>query len=205
MHVCLNCFARNALASSIIRDDTKLMRSVSLFRPLGVARFAGTSASAMASVASLPWSVAHASRVARVPPRARRSTFGRRSLVPRASGDADAEGSDTPPPGCSRYEIRIKKPLGLVLEEKKSGGIFVAEIVPDGNAAKTGLVNVGDQLVSTSATVFNGTSDYGGVSVKSGEETIKFAVRGEKFDTVMAAIGSNMSQRLVTLEFQKCI
>ena len=166
--------------------------------PLGV-----TSASAMASVASLPCS--HASRVARVPSRARRSTFGRRSVVPRASGDADAEGSDTPPPGCSRYEIRIKKPLGLVLEEKKSGGIFVAEIVQDGNAAKTGLVNVGDQLISTSAMVFNGTSDYGGVSVKSGEETIKFAVRGEKFDTVMAAIGSNMSQRLVTLEFQKCI
>jgi len=75
----------------------------------------------------------------------------------------------------------------------------------DGNAAKAGLVSVGDQLLSTSALVFNSSSDYGGVSVKKGEETIKFAVRGEKFDTVMAAIGSNPSQRLVTLEFQKCI
>ena len=91
-----------------------------------------------------------------------------------------------------------------MLEEKKSGGIFVAEIVPDGNAAKTGLVNVGDQLVSTSATVFNGTSDYGGVSVKSGEETIKFAVR-EKVDHRHRRPRPTTSQRLVTLEFQKCI
>ena len=66
-------------------------------------------------------------------------------------------------------------------------------------------MSVGDQLLSTSALVFNSSSDYDGVSVKKGEETIKFAVRGEKFDTVMAAIGSNPSQRLVTLEFQKCI
>ena len=66
-------------------------------------------------------------------------------------------------------------------------------------------MSVGDQLLSTSALVFNSSSDYGGVSVKKGEETVKFAVRGEKFDTIMAAIGSNPSQRLVTLEFQKCI
>ena len=45
----------------------------------------------------------------------------------------------------------------------------------------------------------------GGVSVKNGEETIRFATRGEDFKTVMAAIGTVPSQRLVTLEFQKCI
>ena len=50
-------------------------------------------------------------------------------------------------------------------------------------------MSVGDQLLSTSALVFNSSSDYGGVSVKKGEETIKFAVRGEKFDTVMAPSG----------------
>ena len=53
--------------------------------------------------------------------------------------------------------------------------------------------------------VFNSTQDYGGVSVKKGEETIRFATRGEDFKTVMAAIGTVPSQRPVTLEFQKCI
>jgi hypothetical protein len=46
---------------------------------------------------------------------------------------------------------------------------------------------------------------YGGVSVPKGEETIRFMVKGEKFNTVMTAIGTNPSQRLVTLDFQKCI
>lgn len=74
-----------------------------------------------------------------------------------------------------------------------------------GNAEKSGLVNAGDQLLAVSAVVFNKTNDYGGVKVKAGEETIKFMTRGEKFDTVMTAIGTNPSQRLVTLWFQKCI
>ena len=115
------------------------------------------------------------------------------------------EDDDKPPPGCSRYSIKVKRPLGLVLEEDKQGNIFVAEVIEDGNAAKTGLVNAGDQLLFVSAVVFNKTNDYGGVQVKAGEETIKFMTRGEKFDTVMAAIGTNPSQRPVTLGFQKCI
>jgi S1-C subfamily serine protease len=122
-----------------------------------------------------------------------------------AGATEDGADDDKPPPGCSRYEVRIKKPLGLVLEEDKTGKIFVAEILEDSNAAKSGLINVGDQLLATSAMVFNSTSDYGGVSVKKGEETIRFATRGEDFKTVMAAIGTVPSQRLVTLEFQKCI
>jgi len=75
----------------------------------------------------------------------------------------------------------------------------------DSNAAKAGLINVGDQLLTTSAMVFNSTQDYGGVRVRKGEETIRFATRGEDFKTVMAAISSVPSQRLVVLEFQKCI
>ena len=93
----------------------------------------------------------------------------------------------------------------MVLEEKKEGGIFVGEIVEGGNADKSGLVSVGDELIATSGVVFNSTQDYGGVSVKSGEETVRLAVRGEKLDTIMAAIASNPSQRTVTLEFQKCM
>lgn len=64
---------------------------------------------------------------------------------------------------------------------------------------------MGDQLLATSAMVFNSTEEYGGVSVKKGEETIMFQTMGEDFNTVMAAIGTVPSQRLVTLKFQKCI
>ena len=64
---------------------------------------------------------------------------------------------------------------------------------------------MGDQLLATSAMVFNSTEEYGGVSVRKGEETIMFQVLGEDFKTVMAAIGTVPSQRLVTLKFQKCI
>lgn len=162
-------------------------------------------------------------------------------VVRAAAGDEAADVDGEAPPGCSRYSIRVRRPLGLVLEEDKQGNIFVDEIVgaslvphsfptattkmsprslhlisthrnnrhdfaaEAGNSEKTGLVNVGDQLLAVSAVVFNKTNDYGGVQVKAGEETIKFMTRGEKFDTVMAAIGTNPSQRLVTLWFQKCM
>ena len=43
------------------------------------------------------------------------------------------------------------------------------------------------------------------MSVKTGEETVRLPVRTERFDTVMAAIASNPSQRTVALEFQKCM
>jgi hypothetical protein len=47
------------------------------------------------------------------------------------------------PPGCSRYSISIKKPLGLVLEQNKETGVItVVSIAPESNAAKTGLVAV---------------------------------------------------------------
>jgi hypothetical protein len=29
------------------------------------------------------------------------------------------------PPGCSRYSVELRKPLGLVLEEDRHGSIFV--------------------------------------------------------------------------------
>ena len=170
-----------------------------------------TSASARSSVLMIAIAASPSLRVAHAPRslsrRVSSSRFvpGRRSLLAFARATEDGADEDKPPPGCSRYEVRIKKPLGLVLEEDKTGKIFVAEILEDSNAARTGLINVGDQLLATSAMVFNSTQDYGGVSVKKGEETIRFATRGEDFKTVMAAIGTVPSQRLVTLEFQKCI
>uniref|UniRef100_A0A6U4EGF8 PDZ domain-containing protein n=1 Tax=Phaeomonas parva TaxID=124430 RepID=A0A6U4EGF8_9STRA len=46
--------------------------------------------------------------------------------------------------------VEIKKPLGLVLEEDERGDVYVASVA--GNAARTGKVNVGDQVVMCSAT-----------------------------------------------------
>lgn len=122
-------------------------------------------------------------------------------------GDASAakEAEEEPvPPGCSRYAVIIKKPLGMYLETDKQGNIFVAELIPGGAAEASGLIRVGDRLLATSAIVFNSSMDYGGVSVKKGEEQIRFSTRGESFDTVMAAISTWPAPRKMKLEFQRC-
>ncbi|GBG85619.1 hypothetical protein CBR_g40347 [Chara braunii] len=111
---------------------------------------------------------------------------------------------DIPPPGCSRIKVDISRPLGLVLRDDPSGNIWVDEVVPDGNAARTGLVDVGDQLIATSAVVYTMIEDYNGVKVRKGMEVVRLNVRGEKFDTVMAAIGTHPGHMKVTLELQKC-
>ncbi|XP_057833848.2 uncharacterized protein LOC131044522 isoform X2 [Cryptomeria japonica] len=98
---------------------------------------------------------------------------------------------DLPPPGCSRFKVELSRPLGLVLEEDKAGKIFVAEIVKDGNADKSGLVDIGDQLIATSAITYGNVEDYQGVKVRKGMQTVRLNVRGERFETVMAAIGTH--------------
>jgi len=125
----------------------------------------------------------------------------RRGGVVRAEASEDAE---PVPPGCARYAVELKKPLGVYLANDANGNIFVEEIVPGGAADKCGLISVGDRLIATSAIVFNSEMDYGGVSVKKGEEQIRFATRGESFDTVMAAISTWPAPRKMKLEFQRC-
>ena len=50
---------------------------------------------------------------------------------------------------CKDVVIEIKRPLGLVLESiKNSRGAMVAEILPDGNAARLGTIELGDILSS---------------------------------------------------------
>mmetsp|Transcript_23004 Transcript_23004/g.78338 ORF Transcript_23004/g.78338 Transcript_23004/m.78338 type:complete len:149 (-) Transcript_23004:167-613(-) len=120
--------------------------------------------------------------------------------APRASA-ADVGGGA---PAAKRYAIALRRPLGIVLEEKGSSGvIYVAEVVEGGRAAKTGMVEVGDRLVATSAMVRSKTQDYQGVSVATGEQFVRLATAGETFDTVMAAIGSNPSQVDIKLEFER--
>eukprot|EP00246_Nothoceros_aenigmaticus_P000272 TRINITY_DN10417_c0_g1_i2.p1 TRINITY_DN10417_c0_g1~~TRINITY_DN10417_c0_g1_i2.p1 ORF type:complete len:180 (-),score=14.50 TRINITY_DN10417_c0_g1_i2:182-721(-) len=112
--------------------------------------------------------------------------------VPRAIVNSDqasgstTDGLDLPPPGCSRIKLEISKPLGMVLEQDKNGNIVVAGLVADGNAAKSGLVDVGDQLMATSAIVYNDAETYQGVQVRKGMQIVRLNARGERFETVIA-------------------
>ena len=91
---------------------------------------------------------------------------------------------DLPPAGCERIRVSLKKPLGLVLEQNRATlDIFVVEVAPDGSAAKDGRIAVGDQLIATSAIVYQSEEDYGGVSVKKGIQMVRLLCKGESFDT----------------------
>jgi S1-C subfamily serine protease len=83
------------------------------------------------------------------------------------------------PPGCSRYDVELRRPLGLVLEERKTGEIIVAEVQPGGHAEKLGSINTGDILISTSAYIYTRESKYGEATVKSGEQRVILNTRSE--------------------------
>jgi hypothetical protein len=126
-----------------------------------------------------------------------------------AEGDpaaaAAAAAADVVPPNCSRYKVSLTKPLGLVLEEdKSSGSIVVAEIIEGGAGERAGLIALGDALISTSGYTRTSEQVYGEIVVRGGEQMVRLAVRGESFDTVLAAIGSVPGAMQVELEFQRC-
>ena len=68
----------------------------------------------------------------------------RRVLVTHAGASDDTvKADDLPPAGCERVRLQLTKPLGLVLEaSKKTGSVFIVEVLPEGNAAKDGRVEV---------------------------------------------------------------
>ena len=102
-----------------------------------------------------------------------------------------------------RYTVELAKPLGLVLEERARGGIFVGEVAPEGNAARDGRIGVGDRLVSTSAVAFTTEQFYNDVAVRGGEQAVVLDVTQEKWDTVMAAMASVKGNQKLTLDFVK--
>lgn len=130
----------------------------------------------------------------------------RRVLVTHAGASDDTvKADDLPPAGCERVRLQLTKPLGLVLEaSKKTGSVFIVEVLPEGNAAKDGRVEVGDELISTSAVVYTTERDYGGVAVKGGQRMVRLVCKTEKFDTVLAAISTHPAHIAVTLDIQKC-
>ena len=95
-------------------------------------------------MASCPTAVCRSAAAGRCRPSSRatlirRREGGRAAAASRArataqategNGDTtDAEEEESVPPGCSRYSVQVKRPLGLVLEEDTKGNIFVAEVV----------------------------------------------------------------------------
>ena len=57
--------------------------------------------------------------------------------------------------GAGERKVTIRKPLGLVLDARPGGDVFVKEITPGGNAEPVGNVKVGDTIQMCSATFGN--------------------------------------------------
>jgi len=67
----------------------------------------------------------------------------------------------------------------MVLEEDGQGGIKVAELKAGGAAEMSGVVSVGDMLISTSGYTWSKESSYGSTTVRSGEAKIILNVKGQ--------------------------
>jgi len=100
-----------------------------------------------------------------------------------AGDDSPVAAEDLPPAGCERVRLELRKPLGLVLQPNKQGSVFVVEVLPTGSAAKDGRVDVGDELIATSALIYTSESTYGGVAVKGGQKIVRLLCKTETFDT----------------------
>jgi len=81
--------------------------------------------------------------------------------------------------GCARYTVELSRPLGLVLEEKGNGEIVVGEVPKGGQAARQGMVQAGDLLISVTGIAYTRESNYQGATVRSGETLVTLNVQNE--------------------------
>lgn len=99
------------------------------------------------------------------------------------------------------FQVTLKKPMGLVLAERQladgSAQVWVEEVVAGGHADQDGSVRAGDLLTRCSATVLKAGTEgeysqkgHGGRPYDNFEK-VWFNCEGKKWDTVMAALGSN--------------
>jgi len=101
-----------------------------------------------------------------------------------------------------QYDVTIRKPMGVVLEEVANGtqkniaSVYVAEVVPGSNAEKMG-VREGDLLVSCSAVTLKAGKEgayakqgHGGRPFDNFQKGV-FVSANQTFDITMAAIASN--------------
>jgi len=80
------------------------------------------------------------------------------------------------------YEAILDKPLGIVFEEIEIGkGVFVQDLVEDGNAKDDGTVQIGDELIGITAVKVSGAK----------WERRMLPATTFDFDTVVGAIMSN--------------
>lgn len=80
------------------------------------------------------------------------------------------------------FEVKLKKPLGIVFEEIDSGkGLFVKELVEGGNADNLGVIKTGDVLIGITAIKIVGAK----------YERRLIPSRKFDFDTMVGAIESN--------------
>lgn len=107
--------------------------------------------------------------------------------------------------------VTLRRPLGIVFGERgKGGAVVVEEVASGGNAARSGKVEVGDELVRCSAYVLKSGTDapregYGDRPYDNWEQTM-FDCRGVDFKTVMVALESNNPRwgiTQITLELQR--
>jgi hypothetical protein len=82
-------------------------------------------------------------------------------------------------------EVALTAPLGIVFEEIDKGrGLFVQDLVEDGNAARSGSIQVGDVLVAMTATKVVGAKF----------ERRLIPARNFDFDTMVGAVESNAAR-----------
>lgn len=99
-----------------------------------------------------------ANRLHRLPQRQQR-TVARAEGVQQSTSATCVATSSVDGSAYSRFTVSLKKPLGLILEEAADGSIRVAEVTPEGAAAKSD-VRKGDQLLATTGAVYGKELDY---------------------------------------------
>uniref|UniRef100_A0A7S3LAF4 PDZ domain-containing protein n=1 Tax=Amphora coffeiformis TaxID=265554 RepID=A0A7S3LAF4_9STRA len=81
------------------------------------------------------------------------------------------------------YEVALPKPLGIIFEEIDAGrGLYVQDMVEDGNAALSGKIQVGDVLIGMTAVKIVGAK----------YERRMIPARNFDFDTMVGAVSSNV-------------
>lgn len=100
-----------------------------------------------------------ASRLHRLPQRQQRTVTRAEGGVQQSTSTTCVATSSVDGSTYSRFTVSLKKPLGLILEEAADGSIRVAEVTPEGAAAKSD-VRKGDQLLATTGVVYGKELDY---------------------------------------------
>ena len=126
-------------------------------------------------------------------------SWGQVRLIDVSMTDGPLEASFEPLlPGSTLLCVRLDMPIGMLLEEAEegaaAGSAFVSELLPDSNAELGGL-EVGDVVRATTAVSMQMSYPTwnliaGGIG-RPKLQKILFPTKGEPFEKLMAAIGSN--------------